>query len=216
MNRRLNQRKGGISPREEQTRQRIAEEAARIMATEGIRDFAAAKRKAVDHLGLAAQRSLPGNREIESALIAYQRLFRAHSQPQRLRELRETALKAMGLLESFRPRLVGSVLAGTADEHSPVNLHLFADTPEQVGMFLMDRRIPHELDERILRVRPERQERFPLYRFMAGDVVVELTVFPEKGLRQAPLSPVDGRPMERAPLGSVEALLREPDEILLG
>lgn len=184
------------------------------MATEGVRDFALAKRKAVDHLGLGAQRSLPGNREVESALVAYQRLFRAHSQPRRLRELREAALKAMALLEPFRPRLVGPVLAGTADEHAPVNLHLFADTPEQVDMFLMERRIPFELDERIVRMRPEQQERLPLYRFMAGDVVVELTVFPQKRLRQAPLSPVDGRPMERAPLSSVEALLREPDEVL--
>jgi hypothetical protein len=216
MTRRPNARKATVNPREEQIRQRIAEEAARIMATEGVRDFAVAKRKAVDHLGLGAQRSLPGNREIESALIAYQRLFRADSQPRRLRELREAACKAMGLLEPFRPRLVGPVLAGTADEHAPVNLHLFAETPEQVDLFLMDRQIPYELDERILRVRAERQERFPLYRFMAGNVVVELTVFPEKGLRQAPLSPVDGRPMERAPQSSREAQHREPDEILLG
>lgn len=215
MARRPSQRRGGTTARDAQIRQRIAEEAARLMATESVRDFAAAKRKAVDHLGLSPQCSLPGNREVESALIAYQRLFKAHSQPQRLRELREAARSAMALLEGFRPRLVGPVLSGTADEYAPVNLHLFADTPEQVDLFLMERQIPYELDERILRVRPEQQERFPVYRFMAGDVVVELTVFPEKGLRQAPLSPVDGRPMQRAALGSVEALLREPDERLL-
>lgn len=216
MGRRSSQGKRSPAGREEQTRQRIAEEAARIMATEGVRDFAAAKRKAVAHLGLSAERNLPGNREIESALVAYQRLFRADSQPRRLRELREAAKQAMGLFSDFRPRLVGPVLAGTADEHAPVNLHLFADTPEQVDLFLMERQIPYELDERILRMRSEQQERFPLYRFMAGDVVVEMTVFPEKGLRQAPLSPVDGRPMERAPLSSVEALLREPDPVLPG
>jgi len=212
---RHSQRKGGFSPRDEQMRQRIAEAAARVMATQGVRDFASAKRKAVDQLGLSPQCSLPTNKEVESALVVYQRLFMADSQPQRLRELREAACAAMDMLERFRPRLVGPVLAGTADEHAPVNLHLFADTPEQVDMFLMDRQIPYELDERALRTRPEQQQRFPVYRFMAGDVVVELTVFPQKGLRQAPLSPVDGRPMARASLRGVEDLLAEPDEPLV-
>jgi len=49
----------------------------------------------------------------------------------------------------------------------------------------------------------------PFDRFLAGDVTVELTVFPQSGLREAPLSPVDGRPMERAIVATVRKLLDE-------
>lgn len=198
--------------RDEQLRQRIAQEAARLMAEEGVLDFATAKRKAVARLGAAVPRNLPGNQEIEQELKVYQRLFRAGRQPQRLRQLREAALEAMRLLARFHPRLVGPVLAGTADEHSPVHLHLFADTPEQLVLFLMEQRIPCQWDERPVRVSGERQERYPLCRFIAGDVPFELTLFPEIGLRQAPLSPVDGRPTRRGSVEQVEALLGEAPE----
>ena len=49
-------------------------------------------------------------------------------------------------------------------------------------------------------------ERLPTCRFLADDVPVELIIFAERVRRRVPLSPVDGRPMERAALGVVEAL----------
>jgi len=198
--------------REAQLRQAIIAEAARLMAVDGIRDFALAKRKAVEHLGAGRLRHLPGNAEIEQALAEYQRLFHATHQPERLRTLRRAAVDAMQLLERFRPRLVGPVLRGTADGDAPVNLHLFADPPEAVAHFLMDQQIPFESDERLLRFTPERSVACPLFRFVAGDVVLELTLFPYDGLRQAPLSPVDGRPMRRASLDQVRALLDDDAE----
>lgn len=201
--------KRGASGPDQQLRIRIAQEAGRLMAEGGVRDFALAKRKAAERLGAPTTRNLPTNQEVEEAQREYQRLFRSHTQPQRLRELREAAVQAMRLLERFDPALVGPVLAGTADAHSAVNLHLFSDTPEEVGLFLDERGIPHTLDERRLRVNAEHSDNFPLYRFVAGDVPVELTVFAPNGRRQAPLSPVDGRPMRRANLLAVEELRRE-------
>jgi hypothetical protein len=202
-------RHSGSASRDEQQRLRIAQEAARMMAEEGVHNFATAKRKAVERLGLAGLRNLPGNQEIEQALIAHQQLFRAFTQPQRLRRLREVALEAMQRLEAFEPRLVGPVLTGTADEHSPVQLHLFADTPEQLDLFLMDAHIPYEWSERTVRFTAEQQEKVPVCRFMAGDVALEMAVFPRDGLRQAPLSPVDGKPMRRLTSQALEELLNQ-------
>ena len=54
----------------------LAQEAARIMADEGVRDFRLAKRKAAERLGLPVNGTLmPRNTEIEQALIDHQRLF---------------------------------------------------------------------------------------------------------------------------------------------
>ena len=126
-----------------------------------------------------------------------------------MRALRETAVQAMRFLDSFRPRLVGSVLSGTAGQHADINLHLFADTPEDVSLFLMENSIPFQAAQKRLRVDRETWQEFPAYEFIAGEYPVELVVFPSEGRREVPRSPVDGRPMQRARLDEVEALLEE-------
>ena len=65
------------SPRSENLRRAVAQEAARIMAEHGIQDFRAAKRKAAERFGVTEEGALPSNAEIEAALAAYQRLFAA-------------------------------------------------------------------------------------------------------------------------------------------
>jgi hypothetical protein len=191
--------------RHDPLRQRVAQEAARLMVEQGIRDFSLARRKAAERVGVTQRQQLPENEEIEAAQAEYLRIFYPESQPQRLRHLRETALRAMKLLQHFEPRLVGPALKGTADQHSPVNLHLFAQQPEEVSWFLLEQRIPHDTSERRYPGKP--QQRYPLFSFMAGDVQIELTVFPIDGLRQAPRSPVDGLPIKRANLEAVRKLL---------
>ena len=48
---------------------------------------------------------------------------------------------------------------------------------------------------------------FADYRFTHNDAPVEATVFPIDGVRQAPISPIDGKPMRRAGKKEVLALL---------
>lgn len=193
--------------RDQQMRQRLALEAARILLHSGHHDYHMAKLKAAQHLGAADTRNLPSNAEIEQALSEHQRLFVDHAHSQRLTQLRQAALEAMRIFSSFRPRLVGSVLSGTASQHAVVELHLFADAPEEVIFFLLDQGVPYEEGQRRLRHMKQKVHSYPVYRFLAGDVGLELLVMPTEGMRQAPLSPVDGRPMQRATIGMVEELL---------
>ena len=190
-----------------QSRQRIAQEAARLINEHGIKDFQMAKKKAANSLGITDKSTIPSNTEVEEALSEHQRLFHADSQPQRLKELRETAVKAMQLLESFEPVLVGSVQRGTASEYSDVNLHVFTDQPESVGHFIDRHTIPYEQGEKRFRFNKDTYEYFPSYSFIAGDVPIEIIVFPIVGQRQAPLSPVDGKPMQRDNLAKINSVL---------
>jgi len=192
-------------------RRALAQEAARIMAEHGIRDFLVAKRKAAERLGVVdGAAMLPKNREIESALAEYQRLFGGETHLEALHAQRRAALSAMRYLQEFEPRLVGAVLSGTATEHSEVQLHLFAEPAESVSLKLLDEGIPHEVTERRVKLNPERVRAFPGVRFQMDNQPIEATVFPTDGIRQAPVSPVDGRPMRRANAFEVEALLQEP------
>ena len=195
------------NPRAELLRQAVAEEAARIMREQGVDDFLMAKRKAADRLGVTDASILPRNTEIEAARVVHQRLFAADRHESELVALRRSALEAMRLLADFQPRLVGPVLAGTASAHSEINLHVFSETPEAVSLRLEERGVPHEVLERRLRFERDRTLAYPALRFIAGRQAVDAVVFPLDGIRQAPSSPVDGRPMRRASAAEVEMLL---------
>lgn len=190
-------------------RQRLAQEAARIMVESGSHDFLLAKRKAAAHLGAQDTRQLPSNQEIEQALIEYQRLFRSTTQPQALRELRQAALRAMEFFNGYEPRLVGPVLSGTADIHTPITLHLSSDTPEDIGFALMEQHIPYEPLDKHLRLSLEAHESFPGYRFIADGAPIEVIIFPISRRVPIPLSPIDGKPMQRANLAAVQALVND-------
>jgi hypothetical protein len=196
-----------FSQRAEDLRRALAQEAARIMAEHGIEDYLQAKRKAANRLGVNDVAVLPKNVEIESALRAHQRLFERDSHGHRLHEQRRIALDVMRLLGEFQPRLVGSVLNGTATDHSDINLHLFADRSETVAIRLMEIGVPHEFYERRVKMDAERSVAFPALRFEANGRRVDATVFPIDGIRQSPYSPVDGRPMRRADAREVAELI---------
>ena len=195
------------SQRAEDLRSALAQEAARIMAEHGIGDFLQAKRKAEDRLGVNDVAVLPKNVEIEAALRAHQRLFGRDSHDHTLKEQRRIALDTMHMLEEFQPRLVGSVLTGTATNYSDINLHLFADAAESVAMHLLEIGVPHEFYERRVKMDAERSINYPALRFEANGRTVDATVFPIDGIRQSPYSPVDGKPMKRADAREVSELV---------
>lgn len=186
-------------------RQRISRETARLIAEEGINDFHVAKRKATERLNLPEGQHLPSNPEIEQALAEHLQLFHARDLPERLRRLRRLAVQVMHLLERFEPRLVGSLLTGHVTRFSKIELHITANTPELVAFFLQDQGIRLEQSSKRLRFGGERSEIVPVYGFVAEDTVIEVSVFTPAGSREAPLSPIDGRPMKRIPLKEVEA-----------
>ena len=194
----------------DEARRRIAVEAARLIAEGGLRDYRMAKEKAAARLGIPGEAALPRNSEVEDALREHQRLFQAADQPRTLRRLREAAVEAMRFFARHEPRLVGAVLEGTADEHSAVCLHLYSDQPHEVLAFLDERGIPYEEQQRRLRLDRNVVRDVPALVFRAGDTPIDLTLLPYDQLRQAPLDRVSEKPMQRATLAAVQALLDEP------
>ncbi|MBS0557551.1 MAG: hypothetical protein JSR27_09100 [Proteobacteria bacterium] len=196
-----------MSSRNEQLRRRVALEAARLISEHGLRDYHAAKRKAAQRLGIGDDTGLPKNDEIEDALREHQRLFHGADQPRHLRELRQAAGEAMRYFARFQPRLVGAVLDGTADAHSAVALHLYCDSPESVMHSLTEDGMDFDEDSRRLRVNPTHTMEFPVIRIVQSGVDFDLTLMPLDAIRQAPMDRSGERPMPRASLAQVQALL---------
>lgn len=200
----------GRSP--EFDRRTICEEAARIMIDHGLSDYRVAKKKAVQHLGLSPRRTeLPSNKELADAIRLRLRLFDGDGANSRYRARLERAAEIMDLLSDFRPRLVGLLLDGIATRHGAVELHLFCDAPEQVMIRLQDMHLPHRAYDKRVRFPPDRYEQIPGFAFEWKNSPFDVLVFKYQRIRQAPLCPVEGRPMRRASAERVLALRQELD-----
>jgi len=193
------------SRRDQNLRLHVAYLAARMMAEDGIADYATAKQKAARQAGLVDAAVLPDNSEIEEALREYQELYQGEEQPLHLRRLREVAVKVMREFEAYRPVLVGSVLNGTAGQHSDVNLQVFTDDAKALSMFLLNRRYRFEEGTRNVR-RGGRVDEVPQISLEVDDAVVSITVLDPGDERSSARARPDLEP-QRARLAEVEALL---------
>lgn len=194
------------SRRDNNLRLHIAYLAARMMAEDGVADYATAKWKAARQAGLADSNLLPDNQEVEAALREYQGLYQKDDQPAHLRRLREVALQVMRDFNDFRPALVGSVLSGTAGQYSDVNLQIFTDDPKALALFLLNHRYRYEEGSRRVR-RGDGFEEVPQILMRVEGVPVTLTVLGRDDERVSPRSRSDSDVPQRARIAEVEALL---------
>lgn len=188
-------------------RARIAAAAARIMAEDGIDDFALAKRKAARQLGAAETEALPANDEVEAELRAYRALYQPEEHSQRIAELRRIALDAMRALERFSPYLTGPVLKGTAGPYAEIELQLFPESAKEVEIFLLERRIAYTTHEG-KRFSGDRAHAMSVLSLSWQDAPLRLSVFDPRDERLALKTSQAGRVMERAGIAEVGALLR--------
>lgn len=190
-------------------RQRIAAEAARLLAQGGL-DMAAARRKAAERLGLRDPASLPDADLIRQALEAHRRLFSpGHADPGRLRRQRQAALDAMDHFAGFDPRLAGPVLDGSAGADDAVVLHLHAEHADDVAHLLSDRSAPARQQTRRIRLAAGGDTDVPCWEVMAGDQAFELWVLPPSAARLPPREPLGGGALPRASRAAVARLLDE-------
>jgi hypothetical protein len=184
----------------------IAAAAARIMAEEGIDDFALAKRKAARRLGAADTEALPANDEIEAELRDYLALYQAEEHPERIAELRRAALEAMRALERFSPYLTGPVLAGLAGPYAEIELQLFPESSKEVELFLLDRNIDYDAsDER--RYTGERARAVAVILLTWDGAPLRLSVFDPRDERAAMKTTQAGKVAARAGIAEVRTLV---------
>ncbi|MEO6118884.1 MAG: hypothetical protein ABIP37_07415 [Methylotenera sp.] len=199
----------------QQLRQLIAQQAARMMAEEGISDFAYAKKKAGRQVGTVDNNVLPSNLEIEEELKLYNALYLSDEQPENLLEMRKSALYTMELLEKFNPYLTGAVLDGTAGLGSETHIYLFADSLKDVEMFLLNQNIPFETNEKSYRVmndgkrdkKGDNRKKVPVFTLEMESGLIKLSVFEVDDMRVATKRASDGNNAERANIESVRAML---------
>ena len=172
-------------------RQMIAQQAARLMAEDGVHDYGYAKKKAGRQLGVSENSVLPTNAEIEEEIRLYHQLFSADEQPVELAKLRQAALATMQLFKQFNPHLTGSVLDGSAGKFAQTDIHLFADSAKEVEIFLLNQQIPYENSEKSYRFsdKPSKDKKekvrksVPVFTLETEHGFIKLSVFDVDDLR---------------------------------
>lgn len=193
----------------ENIRAEIAALAARMIAEDGC-DYGTAKRKAAKQIlgnGRVKGDVLPDNAQIEDEVRIYNQIFFGDSQPARLLQLRKLALHIMSELEVFQPYLTGAVLNGTAGEHSDIHLQLFADSPKEVEIYLLNKGVAFEVSES-----PHfkgRGEPVEVLSFMQQNEGIHLTLYNRDDLRGA--LKTNGR-AERGDMAAVRSLIQVQEE----
>ena len=183
-------------------REQLAHHAARLMAEDGITDYAFAKRKAAKQMGATDTNHLPSNQQVEDALRSFRALYQHETHPPVLHQLRQQALAAMRLLAPFHPYLTGSVLNGTAGEQSDINLLVYSHDEKAVMMFLLKHNLPFESGEWRVHLMG-RQQTVPCFTLQTETgVPVHVAVLPENARHSG-----GRKPETHADVGAVEELL---------
>jgi len=188
-------------------RQQVAWEAARLMYQRQESEYFRAKIKAARRLasGRVKPEDLPSNREIRDQVQTLARMYEGEARLDHLREMRLAALYLMRRLETFRPRLIGSVLTGHVRRGSDIDVHVFSDSIEAVTAALDYEGLPYKVERKEVRKNGEVraythihvEDRFPF----------EVTVYPSDQAHVVTRSSITGKPMERASIAELEERL---------
>lgn len=197
--------------RAQQSRLLVAQQAARMMAEDGISDYAFAKRKAARQLGMEEGNCLPTNAEIESELRTHQGIYRSEEHAAMLYRLRSEALRIMRMLDQFDPQLTGAVLDGTAGRYAETEIHLFADSDKEVEIFLLNSKLPYHTGEKSYHYRGERRK-MPMFTLDGQHGPIKLVVFSPENARTTPRNVLGDGAIARARSTVVENLLNDSYE----
>lgn len=190
-------------------RQAIAAHAAMLMYSRDESEYFTAKRKAAKRLGLNYKhnpKDLPSNAEVRERLRALAEMMEGSARQDTLAAMRLEALRWMRTLERYQPRLIGSVLTGHVRRGSDIDLHLYTDSLESVTMRLDEERAEYSVQRK--QVIKHHQTRIFRHIHVVGEFPVELTVYSAAEVNYPFLSSITGKPIEKADMDAVRALLQ--------
>lgn len=181
----------------------LIREAARLMYEENIKQYHDAKRIAAKRVfgqgnkGNTYVRSqdLPSNGEINEEIAKLANFYEGSNVSKQLFQMRVTALDIMQSLETFNPRLIGSVSTGRIKKGSDIDIHLFVNHIEELENHL--NALAWHFDKNEVMI--NRSGRYIEYTHMyiEKQYPIELSVYPTNDIRVRTRSSTDGKPIIR-------------------
>jgi len=190
-------------------RRQIAWEAARLMYERQESEYYRAKMKAARRIcqGWVRPADLPSNAEIRDQIQTLARCHEGEERTVNLRDMRLEALRAMRLLERFRPRLIGSVMTGHIRHGSDIDLHVFSDSVAAVTAVLDQEGMVYDVEHK--RVRKHGEERMFTHIHVRDRFPLEITIYATRLATYVFKSSITGKAMERSSVAELEQFLAQ-------
>ncbi len=190
-------------------RRQIIFEAARLMYHRYETEYYRAKMKAARKVcqGWVKPSELPSNREIRNEIQRFAFLYEGESRKENLLEMRIEALKMLRLLQSFKPRIIGSTLTGHIRQGSDIDIHVFSSSVEAVTRQLDYEGMVYDVEHK--RVRKHNEERVFTHIHIEDRFPIELTLYPVDKAHYVFKSSITGKGIERASLAEFEIFLHQ-------
>lgn len=175
----------------------LADDAARLYLDNGYLDYEKAKLKArKQRYAHNSSNSLPKNRDIHRAILERRATF--NPSPSNLEEHCLIVLEAvLPSLAAYPYKITGSVFDGSyADSRPRIEIHLHADTVEEVLFDLEQGGIEGDLHERVIRYgKKKTQMPLSVIRLFTEMVQVDMLILPVK-FHAKPINPATGMAYE--------------------
>lgn len=173
-------------------------------------EYYRAKMKAAKQVckGWVKPADLPSNAEIRDEVQNLSRMLDGDLEvTQKLLDMRIAALHMMNLLVDYRPRLIGSVMTGHIRRGSDIDLHLFVDNLAAVTGVLDQNNYHYDTQRKEITKHGETN----VYRHVhvQDEFPFELTVYPSNKAHFVFKSSITGKPIERASIAELRALLEK-------
>lgn len=186
-------------------RRLLVREAARLMFEEGVDQYLDAKKKAAKRILGKQTKILPSNGEISDELYQLSLFHRGNELTTTLFEMRLLAMDVMDHLETFSPRLIGSVSTGRIRHGSDIDLHIFTDSLEVLQNQLDSLDWRYELKQIWIEKNGRPVEHTHVY--LDLEFPVELSIYSLNEIRVRGRSSTDGKPINRLSIAAVRHLL---------
>lgn len=175
------------------------------MFEEGVEQFLDAKKKAAKRILGKQISDLPSNGEISDELYQLAKFHGGDKHTTTLFEMRLLAMDMMEQLESFRPRLIGSVSTGRIRQGSDIDLHIFSDSVEVFTSYLDGLGWQYEVKQVWINQGGRQQQYTHIYLDLA--FAVELSVYPINEIKVRGRSSTDGKPIQRLSLSKLRDIM---------
>lgn len=184
--------------------------AAALMYAREESEYLNAKRKAARQLRIDwkySPKDLPSNAEIREQVLLLANMLEGDRRGEDLRDMRLLAWQTMRLLEPFRPRLIGSTLTGHVRKGSDIDLHVFTDHLPALTDVLDDHGLAYDIEQK--NITKLGKSNVYTHVHLEAKYPIELTVYTRAEHRTVFRSSITGKPIERANLTEVQALIEQ-------
>ena len=187
-------------------RQRVAQEAARLIYRGAADEYKQAKERAARNLGTNI---IPSNFEVAIELDLLVEMEEGQDRENLLKRMRDVALMMMHVLRGYSPILTGSVWRGTPRRGSDVDINIYANGHEAITYLLVSKGYKIEHSENVVasvRGRTIRSRHITIK--IDDEIAVELIVRPTAEKEIVERCDIYGDPKRGLSLEELEKLMK--------